>query len=37
MIYEALAKAFIIIGGAALAYYVIAIIVALMPRRSKWQ
>ena len=35
MIYKAMALAFIIIGALAALYYIIAIIVALMPRRSK--
>ena len=33
MIYEAMAKAFIIIGGAALVYYAVRIVMALIPRR----
>ena len=35
MIYEAMAKAFIIIGGAALAYYAVMIIRALIPKRKR--
>ena len=38
MIYEALAKTFIIIGGAALMYYIVRIILALIPRkRNLWR
>jgi hypothetical protein len=35
MIYKALATAFIIVGGAALAYYAVRIVIALIPRRHR--
>ena len=37
MIYKALALAFIIIGGAAALYYIVRIILAIIPRRKFWR